>query len=52
MRRHYSNYFKGIEHFKEYRMQLVTAGTLAEVEELLESIAHDPRYVAIEALSL
>jgi tRNA-dihydrouridine synthase len=24
MRRHYSNYFKGISHFKETRMQLVT----------------------------
>jgi tRNA-dihydrouridine synthase B len=24
MRRHYSNYFKGISHFKETRMQMVT----------------------------
>ncbi len=33
MRQHYSNYFKGIPHFKEYRMKLVT---LMEKEGLLE----------------
>ncbi len=33
MRAHYSNYFKGIPHFKEYRMKLVT---LMEREPLLE----------------
>lgn len=33
MRQHYSNYFKGIPHFKEYRMKLVT---LMEREELLD----------------
>lgn len=33
MRPHYSNYFKGIPHFKEYRMKLVT---LLEKEPLLE----------------
>lgn len=33
MRAHYSNYFKGIPHFKEYRMKLVT---LMEKEPLLE----------------
>ena len=49
MRRHYSNYFKGMEHFKEYRMQLVTAGTLEEVSEILNGIAFDPRYAAVEA---
>jgi len=38
MRRHYSNYFKGIDHFKEYRMKLVTAGTLEELNELLSQI--------------
>ncbi len=31
MRRHYSNYFKGIENFKEYRAKLVTAGTFDEL---------------------
>jgi len=33
MRTHYSNYFRGIPHFKEYRMKLVT---LLEKEPLLE----------------
>ena len=45
MRRHYSNYFKGIENFKEYRMKLVTAGTLEELYEILAEI--DEKY-AIE----
>ncbi len=38
-RRHYTNYFKGIPHFKEYRTRLVTSNasedvfaTLADVE--------------------
>src|SRR6185295_233476 len=28
MRRHYANYFKGIDHFKEYRMKLVTSDSV------------------------
>ena len=35
-RRHYGNYFKGIPHFKEFRMRLVTAET---VEELMQVFA-------------
>jgi tRNA-dihydrouridine synthase B len=38
MRRHYSNYFKGMDHFKEYRLKLVTANTFEEVMELLEIV--------------
>jgi tRNA-dihydrouridine synthase B len=38
MRRHYSNYFKGLDHFKEYRMKLVTAGTLDELYSILAQI--------------
>ncbi|MCD8741353.1 tRNA dihydrouridine synthase DusB [Mucilaginibacter roseus] len=38
MRRHYSNYFKGINHFKEYRMRLVTAATLEEVQDILSEV--------------
>ena len=38
MRRHYSNYFKGIPNFKEYRMQLVTLDTLSSINEVLEDI--------------
>ena len=39
-RRHYTNYFKGIPHFKEYRTRMVTSNhseevfaTLSEVEQ-------------------
>ncbi|MGZ3756406.1 MAG: tRNA dihydrouridine synthase DusB [Mucilaginibacter sp.] len=45
MRRHYANYFKGIDHFKEYRMKLVTAGTFDELEEILFTIEHNPNYI-------
>ena len=38
MRRHYSNYFKGIEHFKPFRMNMVVAPTQAEVLEILEEV--------------
>ena len=39
MRRHYANYFKGIENFKEYRMKLVQAGTTEEILDLFEEIS-------------
>lgn len=35
MRRHYSNYFRGLPHFKEYRMKLVQS---LEVEEIMETL--------------
>ena len=38
-RRHYSNYFKGIENFKPFRQKLVTTETSKEVYEVLDSIA-------------
>lgn len=38
MRRHYSNYFKGISHFKEYRMKLVKLEKISEIEEVLNEI--------------
>lgn len=38
MRRHYSNYFKGIPHFKEYRMKLVKLESLMEIEDVLNEI--------------
>ena len=37
-RRHYSNYFKGIENFKKYRTSLVTAPTSVEVCSILDEI--------------
>jgi tRNA-dihydrouridine synthase B len=47
MRRHYANYFKGIEHFKGFRMRLVETPTLAEVNAILEEVAD--YYLGIEA---
>lgn len=44
MRRHYSNYFKGIPDFKEYRMKLVTLDTHDRITEVLEEIKN--RYEA------
>ncbi|HVV55268.1 MAG TPA: tRNA dihydrouridine synthase DusB [Mucilaginibacter sp.] len=38
MRRHYSNYFKGLDHFKDYRMRLVTAASLEEINGILFEI--------------
>jgi tRNA-dihydrouridine synthase len=38
MRRHYTNYLKGLPHIKDFRMQLVTAKTQSEVEHVLQEI--------------
>lgn len=38
MKRHYSNYFKGIAHMKEYRMKLVTSFNLNEIMDTLNYI--------------
>jgi tRNA-dihydrouridine synthase B len=38
MRRHYSNYLKGLPHVKEYRTRLVTVKTLSEVDGILNEI--------------
>lgn len=38
MKRHYSNYFKGIAHFKEYRTKLVTSFSLQEIFDTLDFI--------------
>lgn len=39
MRRHYSNYFKGLHDFKPYRMMLVKEDNLSVIYELLENIS-------------
>jgi nifR3 family TIM-barrel protein len=39
MKRHYTNYFKGISHFKDYRMKLVTSFELQEIMDTLDYIA-------------
>ncbi len=38
MRRHYSNYLKGISHIKEVRNQLVQKASVGEIEEVLETL--------------
>ena len=38
-RRHYSNYFKGIENFKPFRQKLVTTESSGEIYEILDSIS-------------
>ena len=42
-RRHYTNYFKGIPHFKEYRMKMVTSDKSEDVfaafDEVLEKFS-------------
>ena len=38
MRPHYSNYFKGIDNFKDTRMKLVTTNNIEVIRELLFSI--------------
>lgn len=38
MKRHYTNYFKGISHFKDYRMKLVTSFDYQEIIDTLNEI--------------
>ncbi|HMR47298.1 MAG TPA: tRNA dihydrouridine synthase DusB [Bacteroidia bacterium] len=38
MRRHYTNYFKGMDHFRDFRVKLVTSNSLDELLDLLEQI--------------
>ncbi|AEW86621.1 tRNA dihydrouridine synthase DusB [Flavobacterium columnare NBRC 100251 = ATCC 23463] len=40
MRRHYTNYFKGVPHFKEYRNQLVTLDNYQDLLFVFEEIIH------------
>jgi tRNA-dihydrouridine synthase B len=38
MRRHYTNYFKGLDHFKDFRMRLVTVDSLDEIQSILNEV--------------
>ena len=38
MRRHFSNYFKGLPHFKEMRLKLLTSLDVPEIMDLLEQV--------------
>ncbi|MCH8554756.1 MAG: tRNA dihydrouridine synthase DusB [Schleiferiaceae bacterium] len=46
-RRHYTNYFKGIPHFKPYRTQLVTEENPVALLQLLDEIANTFESVAL-----
>lgn len=47
MRRHYSNYFKGMPHFKEYRNRLVTTYDYNEIISILDEV--QGLYSAVDA---
>ncbi len=58
MRRHYTNYLKGLPNIREYRTKLVTYKTLDEIDALLEEIirvydgfAFEPRKVDMHAMA-
>ncbi len=38
MRRHYANYFKGIPHFKEYRLKMVTSDSLEDLNNVFDEV--------------
>jgi nifR3 family TIM-barrel protein len=38
MRRHYTNYFKNIPHFKEHRLKMVTTNNLEELNQVFEEV--------------
>ena len=40
MKRHYTNYFKGIPHFKDYRIKMVTSDNPEEVHAILDDVAN------------
>ena len=46
MRRHYTNYFKGLPHFKEYRLKLVTTYSYDEIIKILNEV--EKKYSEIE----
>ena len=38
MKRHYTNYFKGIPHFKDYRIKLINSDNAEEIQHLLDLV--------------
>lgn len=47
MRRHYAQYFRGLPDFKPWRTQLVSAGTPAEIYDLLDALNENYANVTI-----
>lgn len=48
MRRHYTNYFKGLENFKPFRFRLVQADTLSEITGILDEITETYELAALQ----
>jgi tRNA-dihydrouridine synthase B len=40
MRRHYTNYLKGLPNIKEYRLKLVTIQEMEQIDEVLDEVIH------------
>ncbi|MEJ8757651.1 tRNA dihydrouridine synthase DusB [Pontibacter sp. H259] len=49
MRRHYTNYFRGLPHFKPLRMKLVQSEDIQEIYDTLEEIAQTMSYAELES---
>ena len=39
MKRHYTNYFKGVIDFKKYRIKMVTSDSAQEIHDILDEVA-------------
>ncbi|WP_107039488.1 tRNA dihydrouridine synthase DusB [Brumimicrobium mesophilum] len=48
MKRHYSNYFRGVPHFKAFRTKLVTTFDLNEINDTLDEVAE--KFKGVELL--
>jgi tRNA-dihydrouridine synthase B len=58
MRRHYTNYLRGLPNIKEYRLKLVTISEVAEIDDVLEQITNSydgyefkPRLVDMDSMA-
>jgi tRNA-dihydrouridine synthase B len=49
MRRHYTNYFRGLPHFKPYRLKLVSSNNTDEIMSILDEIAGEFAFATLEA---
>ena len=47
MRRHYTNYFKGLPHFKELRLKLVTTYSYDEIISILNEVQNKYSEVSV-----
>lgn len=48
MRRHYTNYFKGLPHFKDHRLKLVTTFSYDEIIQILQEV--QDKYSTLEMM--